>query len=49
MKANGPCRVRTGVPVCVLAEGGTVAVRELEPGVVEFDAYAGAIYEVVPV
>ncbi len=32
VKANGPCRVRTGVPVRVLAEGGTVAVREIEPG-----------------
>ena len=46
--ANGPCRVRTGVPVRVLAEGGTVTVRELEPGLVEFDAYAGAIYEIMP-
>ncbi len=49
VKTNGPCRVRTGVPVHVLAEGGTVQVRELEPGLVEFDAYAGAIYEIMPV
>ncbi len=48
VKANGPCRVRTGVPVHVLAEGGTVQTRELDPGLIEFDAYAGAIYEVMP-
>jgi alpha-L-fucosidase 2 len=40
-----PCRIRSATPVAVMREGRLVPVREIEPGVVEFPAEAGAVYQ----
>ena len=42
---NGPCRVRTSLPVEVSSGGQSVTVRRPEPAVITFQAQRGTTYE----
>ena len=42
---NGPCRLRTSMPLEVSAGGKSVPVRQPEPGVISFQAQRGITYE----
>jgi alpha-L-fucosidase 2 len=45
---DGMCRLRTAQPVRLTRGGAPVTVREIEPGVIEFNAAAGAAYTLSP-
>lgn len=45
---GGVCRLRTPQPVVLMRGGQPVAVRQIEPGVIEFAATAGASYTLHP-
>ena len=45
---DGTCRLRTAQPVTLTLDGRPVALRTVEPGVVEFTTTAGAAYAVTP-
>jgi hypothetical protein len=47
-RASGPLRLRTSRSVRVERAGRSVDVREVEPGLVTFDAAEGATYHVAP-
>jgi alpha-L-fucosidase 2 len=45
---DGVCRLRTAQPIRLNRGGAPVAVREIEPGVIEFTTAAGAAYTLSP-
>ncbi len=45
---SGPCRLRSAQPVALFSEQDLIPVREVAPGVVEFDTKAGKAYRVTP-
>ena len=44
----GVLRVRTATPIRIERDGRPIEVRQLEPGVLAFDASAGATYRLLP-
>jgi len=44
IRRAGPCRIRSATPLAIARDGRPIAVREVEPGVMEFTAEANAVY-----